>query len=536
MNLRTFLGAVLLAVALLHSPAGNAGSSKPANPAQAQRFLQRTTFGPTQEEIDRLSGMSYASWIDEQLALAPTLHAPELLGYENPNYRTSRMEVWWDRILNSDDQLRQRVALALSELFVVSDRSSAISSQQYALAFYYDQLLQGAFGNFRDLLETVTLSPVMGRYLSMLNNQKADPNTGRQPDENYAREVMQLMTIGPVVLNVDGTVKLDKQGRPKPSYTQTDVENMARALTGWSWGGSNTSYNGSADWDSPMLPFDNYHDSAAKTIVGGVVLPAGNSARDDLRQALDALFKHNNTAPFISRLLIQRLVTANPSPAYVKRIAKAFQDNGHGVRGDLGYVVRQILLDKEAVKGTAQNPDFGKPREPILALATLWRTFHAMPWSGTYKYWYPESSTGQAPLSAPSVFGFFSPDFMPDGALAEAQLVAPEWQMANEYSLVRLQNELYNKVLYGYEGYPYPSSSSILIDISAQMAMASDPVALVDNLNVLLTGGQLSADYCSDLANFLATVNLGSGFSIGLNRALYAITLISVSPYFQFQR
>jgi uncharacterized protein (DUF1800 family) len=260
----------------------------------------------------------------------------------------SRIDAWWKAVMQSDDQLRQRVAFALSEILVVSDLNNDLRSQPEGMVTYYDLLLTHAFGNFRDLLEAVTLSPIMGTYLSHLGNEKADDALNIRPDENYAREVMQLFTIGLDELNQDGTAKLDANGNTIATYGQAEIEGFARVFTGWTFAGSETFKRKSRDYVAPMQAFEEYHSQRQKTLLNGDIIPQGYSAQESLQLALDNLFNHQNVAPFISKQLIQRLITSNPTPQYVERIASVFNDNGEGVRGDLAAVVKAIYLDDEA--------------------------------------------------------------------------------------------------------------------------------------------------------------------------------------------
>lgn len=501
--------------------------------AEAARLLTQASYGPSPDSIEQATGMTPHAWIDQQLALAPTLHLAQIQNEGEQADRAARLSVWWDRSLHAPDQLRQRVAFALSEIMVVSD-VGALAAEQYALAWYYDVLLRNAFGNFRTLLEEVTLAPAMGRYLSMLGNRKPDEAAGIRTDENFAREVMQLFTIGLVQLNADGTEKRDGLGRPLPTYSQDDIENLALALTGWSWAGATNYQNGPANWLAPMEPFGTgqYHDTSAKTLVGGVQVPAGGTARQDLAVALDALANHPNVGPFIGRQLIQRLVTSNPTAAYVQRVARVFNDNGRGVRGDLGAVVRAILLDSEARIGPVQMADFGKAREPVLVVTHLWRALDARAGNGRYLYSRPERDLGQGPLSSPSVFNFFRPHHSPPGVLAHNGLQAPEFELANESSVITFDNSLNSLVRSWYVGRASPTETMVLIDIENEKALAADPAALVNHLDLLFMGGQMSQAMRDTIVAHLESVALGNGQA----RALDAIYLTLTSSQYLVQR
>ena len=512
-------------------------SPAPASKAEAARFLARTSFGPTVAEIDRLAaGMSYEAWLNEQFAAPPNLHLPLFTTYASGDRgsRVARLDAWFERALTGNDQLRQRVAFALSEIMVVSENGGGLNNFHDGLASYYDVLVRNAFGDFRTLLEEVTLAPAMGRYLSMMGNQKPDPATGLRADENYAREVMQLFTLGLAQLNADGTPKTDGAGQPLPSYTQADIENLARVFTGW-WLADARAFgnNRDGDWTKPMVAHAAYHDSDAKTIVGAVAIPAGGSAQQDLDRALDALANHANVGPFIGRQLIQKLVTSNPSPAYVARVAAVFANNGHGQRGDLRAVVRAILLDDEALRGTAGLAHFGKPREPLLVLLQLWRSIGATRSSnGRYTYLTGNADLGQSPLGAPSVFNFFSPFYAPPGEIGTAQLVAPELQLANESSIASAFNRYRLAIFRDYVGGGTAPANAIRVDLAALMTQAADPAALVETLSLRLTGGRLGANYRSALSMHLGTIAAGDGRA----RVQDALYLILTSPQYLVQQ
>ncbi|HEY0946163.1 MAG TPA: DUF1800 family protein [Opitutaceae bacterium] len=468
----------------------------------AARFLMQATFGPTSGEIEALRTKGYRAWLDEQIALAPTLHTPLALadfavnneggtaaGPDGLNTRFGslhRLHAWWWAALHAPDQLRQRVAFALSEIFVLSDLPSQVGTRQDGVTHFYDLLVQGAFGNFRDLLEQVTRNPMMGIFLSHLRNAKATGDA--MPDENFAREVMQLFTIGLRHLNPDGTLKLDAGGLPSPTYTQETVSEMARVFTGWSYHSTSSRpsfRSGAADYINPMMMYPNFHDDGAKTIVAGITLPAGQGGSADLKDALDALFNHPNTGPFVSRQLIQRLVTSNPSPGYVYRVAQAFADNGAGVRGDLAAVVRAILLDYEARSPrVAATLAYGKLKEPLLRLSALFRVGGAPGPGGRYAIWKSNDTVGQSAVSAQSVFNFFEPEYVQPGELAAAGLVGPEFQILTDTFAVRVPNHLHTFIYNGYKG--------VALTFDAFNSLAATPEALVAQLDLLFCAGSLS--------------------------------------------
>ncbi len=523
-------------------PAPPSAPTAPSTEAEAARFLTQATFGPTSAEITSMLTKGYAQWITEQMALTASLHRTATMadwaafptgGVAN-NTRpgsTHRQSAWWQIVLKNNDQLRQRVAFALSEILVISDQNATINNWQEGAANYYDLLVNGAFGNFRQLLEDVTLSPMMGIYLSHLRNAKADPVTGALPDENYAREIMQLFSIGLLRLQPDGTLELDASGLPIATYNQTTITEMAKVFTGWSFFNNNTSDNnfrrGAADYIRPMSLYPTQHDTGAKTIVGGVVLPANQGGVQDLKGALDALFNHPNTGPFIGRRLIQRLVTSNPSPAYVHRVAKVFENNGSGVRGDLGAVVRAILLDYEARSpSVAGNAGFGKLKEPLLRLTALLRAFNASDTNDArFNITNTAATISQMALRAPTVFNFFEPDYVQPGMLAEGGLYAPEFQILTDSTAITGPNLYYNHI--------FTSPSGVTLDLGEVIGLAATPEPLVDRLALLLAAGALSPDA---RARILAAQNALPGATSATERVRTAIYLVLNAPDAAAQR
>jgi len=512
-----------------------AGAAEPEGLTQAQaaRFLGMASFGPTPEAVASLQTSSRSAWIDQQLSMPPSLHYPVLIASGDPNNTKNRLATWWQQSLTAPDQLRQRVAFALSELFVISDYSAV---QQLGLADYYDLLLTHAFGNFRVLMEDITLSAQMGSYLSMMGNQKETESSGRA-DENYAREVMQLFTIGLIELNIDGTPKRDAEGKLIPTYQQDAVSELARVFTGWGKALRSNKLRG-FDWTVPMHSYARMHDDGAKTIVGGKVIRAGLSPERDLNIALNTLFKHPNVGPFVATHLIKRLVTSNPSPAYVERVARTFNNNGAGVRGDLAAVIRAVLLDDEAFGGRDVNPDFGKAREPLLMMSHLWRLFDGHSRNGTYPYTASDKGRlGQAPMMSATVFNFFSPSFAPLGAIDDAGLVAPELELHTESGWAGRMNELFQYVMkYQIDNSALSEDKDVMLsDFAPAKALAADPAALVAWLNDMLTGGTLDPDFRQQLVEFISSIAVDDGGIDGLRRSQEAIFVIMSSPYYQIQ-
>ena len=510
----------------------------------AARFLAQAGFGPDAAEIARVRQLGFAGWIDDQFTRAPQYHLPLVQQWHDeivavtPDSRassTERTEVWWRRALatgTSSDVLRQRIAHAFSQICVISDRVETLEGSPRGMAAYHDRLVENALGSYRDLLKAVTLHPTMGIYLSHLKNQKANPSRNIYPDENYAREIMQLFSIGLWELNADGTRKLDGGGQPIPSYDNETISNFARVFTGLSYGKKYTSYNTLPIIDAtrftdsngilwePMRGFDAYHDLAAKTLLKGQVLPArtasnpdtGAAAMADIDAAMDNLTNHPNTGPFLARLLIQRLVTSNPTPAYIGRVSAAFANNGSGVRGDMKAVVKAILLDTEARDPALMvAPGRGLQREPYLRYVALVRALGRLnPVDGRARgFRNLDGEFLQRPYSSSSVFNFYSPDYQPLGPLKTAGLVAPEFQITNGVSGITSPNRFYSAanstssvpVTAGYISLILNRDSqtdgalNTHLDVADWIADARyNPEAMIARLDDLLACGQLSSD------------------------------------------
>ncbi len=525
--------------------------------SEASRFLAQATFGPRMADIDSVSSTGYEAWIDNQFAKPQTLHLPVVTTYINslPAGQAPGTTgfVWsvWKNFTTGDDALRQRVAFALSEIFVVSINSAIGGNYPRGPAQYLDTLGTHAFGNFRNLIESVTYSPMMGIYLSHLRNQKENAANGSVPDENYAREVMQLMTIGLYELNTDGTQKFNAQGRPIETYSNTDVSALGKVFTGLSWSGPDTSTNrfngGGTPVDAdreikPMQAYNAFHSVAQKQFLG-VTIPASTVATadttGDIRVALDRLFNHPNVGPFIGKQLIQRLVSSNPSPAYVSRVASAFNNNGLGVRGDMKAVIRAVLLDAEA-RGTLINPQAGKVREPIVRFVHWMRAFNARSTDGRFlQGTTSDASTqlGQSPMFSPSVFNFFRPGYIPPNSRAGALgLAVPEMQITNENSMAGYLNFIRNAINAGV-GTRNNNVLDIQADYTAELALAANPDLLVDRVNLLMTGGSLSVATRTQIRNAVASVNIGTAnpAADSRNRVNLAIYLTMAAPEYLFQ-
>ena len=517
--------------------------------AKAGRFLAQASFGATQVSIDELVALdSLDQWIEQQFAkpLGP-LQLPYVDAHGDNSKKWFRHDIWWKNVVESDDQLRQRVAFALSQIFVISDNDYTLRNSQLGVASYHDMLYSNAFGNYRDLLEKVTLHPVMGIYLSMIQNEKADQVRNIRPDENYAREVMQLFSIGLYELNIDGTPRIGSDGRSVPSYSQDDIEEFAKVYTGWSFKGTNWNHDAiesDTNLTDPLEAWQEHHDIGEKYLLNSVILAAGQTAEVDLQQALDNIFYHQNVGPFISKLLIQRLVSSNPSPAYVARVAQYFNNNGDGERGDLKAVIKAILLDEEAREGHINMPTtFGKLREPLMRFSHLWRAFNAIARDGVNNEQYFvdgistfEGDLGQAILRSPSVFNFYLPEYSPPGELQNAGLFGPEFQIATEGNLVNTNNLLHEHI-YRFNNVDErinSSSNGTLLDLESEALMASNIDTLLDYLNKILLASSMSDEFRQNLKAHLVSITADS--DVGINRVKDAIFMIMTSPEYLIQQ
>ncbi len=522
--------------ALADFAAGVFASSVASSDAQAARFLAQATLGYSVADIATVRAVGYEAWLAEEFSRPISTSNWDWLvskGYDSEDYRNIAAgfdPVIWQRLISAGDNLRQRMALALSEILVVGFDGINNPFKQFRLAAWWDLLVTNAFGNFRTLLEQVTLSVPMGNYLNTAGNQKENAATGRLPDENYAREVMQLFTIGLVDLNPDGTPKSDAAGKTIDSYTQDMVSQLARVFTGWNYDYPRGEL-GPAYAKRPMILNAALHSTLSASFLG-VTIPANTPGATALKTALDTLAAHPNVGPFIGRQLIQRLVTSNPSPGYVSRVAAKFANNGNGVRGDLAAVLRAVLLDDEARTDLRlTDPNWGKLREPMLRLIQWARSFKATSLTGDWSIGNTSDasrSLGQSPLRSPSVFNYFRPGYVPAGtAIATAALVAPEFQLANETSVAGYLNSLQTFVSSG--------NRDVRPDYSAELALAADANALVDRIALLLTANQLTTATRSTIVNAVnsiaATTDAGRA-----NRVYTAVLLVMASLDYLVQK
>lgn len=532
--------------------------------------MLQAQFSASPAEIAAVRSVGYEAWINSQFA-APMgtkgwdwltqrgyAAVSDTTNYYDQTYPADNMI--WSQLMTASDGLRKRVALALSEICVVSLSGLDFNWRSHAMAHYWDQLVANAFGNYRQVLHDVTLNPAMGYYLNTRGNQKENTATGRQPDENFAREILQLMSIGLVQLNSDGTPKTDGTGKQIDSYTQADVTNLARVFTGYDYdqtqNAPTTVPGGTRVVPSthftrlPMVLKESLHSSQPVTLWNADI-PATPGATA-LKAALEAIFNHPNVGPFIGKQLIQRLVTSNPSPAYVGRVAAKFNNNGAGVRGDLQAVVMAILMDDEAREPAGlTKPSFGKLREPMLRLVQWARTFGV---SSQYGYWKigDTSSAGsrlsQSPLRSPSVFNFFRPGYVPPStALATAGQVAPEFQLVNESSVGSYLNYMQGVIRNGiYVNAPDVAQSTsngnngydIKTAYPNEMALVADADALVARINLLMCAGQLSAANIKLIADALKAtpVTAASTEAVKLNRIAAVILLVMASAEYLVQK
>jgi uncharacterized protein (DUF1800 family) len=544
------------------------------NPNDAARFLEQATFGPTDADIRNLSLIGYQAWLNQQFAIQPTPTEPgveQALIVNNPPCATSDVlcnaalfvqnnqdeglvqDTFWQQSITAPDELRQRVKYALSQLFVISsNNTTSIQSMPRGEASYYDMLGADAFGNFRQLLQDVTLSPMMGQFLSMQGNDKGNATT--DPDENYAREVMQLFTIGLWQLNNDGTLQLSN-GQPIPTYSNTDVMGLAAVFTGWSWNipGDSTDnawsnccvYVGPGYGEEllPMQSFPSHHSTVEKDFLG-VTIPASGSPdpAGDLKIALDTLFNHPNLPAFFSKQMIQHLVTSNPSPAYVNRVAQVFINDGTGVRGNLQAVITAILMDPEARDSATYvgNPQYGKVREALLRYTEWARAFTAQSRTGSFDMGSTEDpiyGLGEMWLRSPTVFNWFAPGYTPPNSpISSAGLLSPEMQMTNVSTVVGYINYLQGAIGANAQG-----GSDVFSYYGTEMTLAATPDQLLDRINLLLMSGQMSSTLYNQILAAITAIPIPSGDQNAINAALLArvqtaIYLTVASPDYAAQQ
>ncbi len=584
-----------------YSAAGFNNFPRANNANDAARFLLQSQLDASDAEISAVSNTTFASYLQQQFAKpnAQTgtawLNARGYAGQDKNNFVYALYPadyMVWSQLFTSTDGMRKRIALGLSEFFVSSMQSAEFDWRSHAYAQYWDTLIANAFGNYRQLLEDITLNPAMGYYLNTKGNQKENAATGRVPDENYGREVMQLFTIGLYMLNLDGTEKLDGNGKKIETYTQSDVSNIARAFTGYDFDttsgtptnvynsdGSLATYTASSIifTTRPMRLNASLHSTLAATFLGATI-PAGTAGGPALKIALDTLFNHPNVGPFFGKQMIQRFVTSNPSPAYVARVAAAFNNNGAGVRGDLKAVWTALFLDDEArrtftlstdtvptgdplairnqegrLNKDMRDPGFGKLREPMLRLVQWGRSFGL---NSIYASWKlnetsnTASQLGQSPLRSPSVFNFFRPGFVPPGtALAATGSPAPEFQLVNETTVGGYLNFMQSAIRTGFYTYDpefaYTPYTNYRLDMvpsyTQELLLVTNPTALVARLNLILCAGQMSTANQTLIVAALSSMPVNSTVaatlaSQKLDRIAAGVLMFMASPEYLIQK
>lgn len=488
----------------------------------AGRFLNQCTCGATQETVQHVQQVGFDSFLNEQFALPRSSHLSWIDSRSTDPGWWDTMNAWWTLAATAPDQLRQRVAFALSEILVTSFHDGDLGDNGVAMSAYMDILATNAFGNYRQLLQEVTLSPTMGVYLDMLANDKSDPSSGRHPNENYARELMQLFSVGLFQLNIDGSVALDGNALPIPTYDQSAVSGLAAVTTGWTFAGQSHFWDWQPNFRQPMSIFSTHHEPGAKQILNGVVIPSGQTGPQDLDMALNTIFNHPNVGRFVGRQLIQRLVTSNPSPGYLYRVAATFDNNGQGVRGDLKAVVKAILLDYDARGASKIGQGAGKLREPVMRLTHLFRALHIQPEDGVFAFWLPDEF-GEQPLNAPTVFNFFPPDYVAPGSIALAGLFSPEFKITTETTVVAQANQVYEELFWQY---PFP------VDLTTEKNLAGTPATLVDHLNVKLMNGAMSSAMRQSLIDTITQVPASNKSE----RARSAVWLVLNSPEYVVEK
>jgi uncharacterized protein (DUF1800 family) len=531
---------------------GTASTQIVVSQADAARMLDQSSFGSTAQDIAHLQNVGFDAYLNEQFAASPagysgfayvTHSAPT--SCQNDGTATSPASLcardnyslfqvqrrFFQNALSGSDQLRQRVAFALSQIVVVSGTEIY---EAYGMAAYQNMLLRDAFGNFRDLLNDVTLSPVMGNFLDMVNNDKANPARGTTPNENYARELLQLFSIGVNMLNIDGSVQTDAQGRPIPAYNEDVIEGYAYLFTGWTYPprpGAASQWTNPINYEGTMASFASHHDTGSKLILQGRALPGGQTPEQDLADGLDAVFNHPNVGPFIGKQLIQHLVTSNPSPQYITRVAAVFNDNGQGVRGDMRAVIRAILLDPEARGDAKTDPNYGHLHEPALFMTSILRNLGGQS-DGVYLR-AQANGMQQNIFTPPSVFNYFPPSYAIPGTTS----LGPEFGIQDTTSALNRANFVY-QLVYGNGGNGVlpdgnvAGSTGTSLDLSSYQSSAANADTLVQQLNQRMMHGTLSPVAGATIAQAINAV----AATDAPNRVRMAVYLLASSQQYQVER
>ena len=551
---------------------------------RAAQFLTRATFGPRPADIDKLAtrmkqvgyNRAVGEWIDAQWDIPATSHRATAIDMISDDTFTPltpaighnryKDHAWWHIAVNADDQLRQRVAWALMQICVINERGGGFGTQEIdvsgfprylGVANYYDMLCENASTNYRKVLQDVSLHPCMGVFLSHIRNRKAIPSRGIFPDENYAREVMQLMSIGLYEQRPSGEFRR-RDGQLIDTYDNDDIKAFARVFTGLSYKVNDNRFYGAANLNEPMQAFDQYHDTDPKEVLRGETLPGGNGTIADVTAGLDNIFNHPNVPPFMSRLLIQRLVKSNPSKGYIRRVGRVFRNNGQGVRGDMKAVVKAILMDREAnslkfrrlrrpyrLQVTQKGTENSKLREPVLAYTAFMRAFEVTNSYPTGRLMMPNlRDLNQAPYEAHHVFNFYLPDYQPPGPitsyvpsrrLPNGSMFAPEFQIMTSVAANRTANRYFYDVRDANSFYRVLNSSAgrlentITRDFSTEESLAADPAALMTHLDLILCHGSMSDSAKEVIATAIEEETEKTNLTL---RARSAILAVLTSPDF----
>lgn len=546
------------------------GDGLTAKRVEAARFLSQAGFGGDMDDVDHILANGFEKWLTDQEALPASEFLPELediwtiifdahIAYGIPEddifgpYHPHFSYTWFEHLMTEDDQFRQKISYVLSQIFVISINSD-LRDWGYALASYYDIFQTHGLGNYKDLITEVSLHPAMGYYLSHFENHKTDAANNIQPDENYAREIMQLFSIGLYELNLNGTYKLDSNGDLIPTYDNNDIKEMAKVFTGLGAGGiqdwvdwtNGQPVFGLGIWASdrtvPMQMYEAQHEQGAKVLFGGAyTIPSGQTGMDDINDAIDILFNHDNVGPFMARRLIQRLIKSNPSPDYIERVATVFNNNGQGVRGDMFAVVKAILLDQEARTCDAlelNNP--GRLREPVMRLVSLLKAF---PLDNVgNNFWeagvQQMNSMGQQPMASPTVFNFYLPDYQPNGPLGDAGLVAPEFQIFNTQTSIGYINKVndwtnWDYILFDWEDDDIMGANGVSLgnDHLSNTIQNDGIEKFLNDIDIILGLGQITDDTRAVVRQAAEDLNWND-----LNDALIMLYVLMISPDYAIQK